>query len=218
MLIFHRVVHAAERPTDRFKSPLMQCSSGEAPGNNPTWLVPNGCRIQRVQVEATLHFPGRADQRQTLVKESEVIPEKQAGVEQKTEKTRQVWACSSWDYVCQAGRGQATCGGMRARLCGEFTQGSSKWPLGQMSTGIVTQKGVKVKASAVLSMGVGSCPLEQGREQALRRVGESQGESCRNRGDHVYVGVTRAQGTGLHVCTGTGFWKETGLPRGSLGE
>ena len=99
MLIFHHVIHAAERQTACFKSPLMQCSSGEAPGNNPAWLVPNGCRIQRVQVEATLHFPGRADQRQTLVRASEVIPEKQAGVEQKTEKTRRVWACSFWDYM-----------------------------------------------------------------------------------------------------------------------
>ena len=43
----------------------------------------------------------------------------------------------------------------------------------------------------------------------LERVGEGPGEThCqlyRNGGDCVYVGVRRAQGTGLHVCTRTGF-------------
>lgn len=43
----------------------------------------------------------------------------------------------------------------------------------------------------------------------LEWVGEGPGEThCqlyRNGGDCVYVGVRRAQGTGLHVCTRTGF-------------
>ena len=42
-------------------------------------------------------------------------------------------------------------------------------------------------------------------EQVGRGPGQTHGQLYRNGGDRIYVGVRRAQGTGLHVCTGTGF-------------
>lgn len=42
-------------------------------------------------------------------------------------------------------------------------------------------------------------------EQVGRGPGQTHGQLYRNGGDCIYVGVRRAQGTGLHVCTGTGF-------------
>lgn len=65
----------------------------------------------------------------------------------------------------------------------------------------MTQEGLKVKARAVLGVGPGSCPWEQGRG----RSGERQGESGRD-------GSQEGSRHRAHVGTGMGFWKERGLP------
>lgn len=79
-------------------SPLW-CSPGLTPGGDPMRLVAHGDRSQRIQGRS--HAPlSRESRPQTKARKAKgAIPEKQAGVQQKTEKSRQVWACSFRDCV-----------------------------------------------------------------------------------------------------------------------
>lgn len=76
------------------ESPLMLIRGGF--GENPTWLVGNGYRTQRFRVEASTTFPVTADQRQTLMTGSDVVPEKEIRVTHGCEGTGQAGARSFW--------------------------------------------------------------------------------------------------------------------------
>lgn len=80
-------------------SPLW-CSPGEAPGSDPMRLVAHGGRSQWIEGRRS-HVPlSRESRPQTKARKAKgAIPEKQAGVQQKTEKSRQLWACSFGDCV-----------------------------------------------------------------------------------------------------------------------